>query len=204
MTDRRGFLRTGALASAAAAGLGRGDLIPGRQPPARALPDPALLRALAATVLPSRLGDEAVEQAVRAFETWIAGYEPAYELNHGYGTHEIFYGPADPAPRWRAQLEAMDIEARKRAGRGLTELTPAERREYVERALGDAEGALPSPARADHVALGLLAHWTASTGAHDLAYRARIGRRTCRGLASLGEPPRALDGEEGGGDGRGG
>jgi hypothetical protein len=134
---------------------------------------------------------------VRAFERWLERYEPAYEVNHGYGTHEIVYGPAHPGPGWEAQLRALDIEARKRTGRGFAALPTADRRLLVERQLRGAEGRLPSPARAAHVAVGLLAHWAGSSEAHDLAYRARIGPQRCRGLQGLGEPPPPLGpGEE--------
>ncbi|MBW3535903.1 MAG: gluconate 2-dehydrogenase subunit 3 family protein, partial [Gemmatimonadetes bacterium] len=181
--DRRSFLKKGALLSAAAAA---GGVAPASaeavEPRVPAAPDPTILRALAEVVLPSALGPEGRERAVGAFEGWLERYEPAYEVNHGYGTHEIVYGPAHPGPGWEAQLRALDIEARKRTGRAFVELAVAERRKMVERQLEGAAGRLPSPARAGHVAVGLLAHWAASSDAHDLAYGARIGPQRCRGL----------------------
>jgi hypothetical protein len=118
-------------------------------------------------------------------------------MNHGYGTHEIVYGPAHPGPGWQAQLEALDVEARRRTGTGFRDVPVEGRRALVERQLAGETGGLPSPARARHVAVGLLAHWATSSGAQDLAYRARIGRHACRGLADLGTPPGPLPGEQG-------
>ncbi|NNF14261.1 MAG: twin-arginine translocation signal domain-containing protein [Gemmatimonadetes bacterium] len=193
-SDRRTFLKQGFAITAAAATTGAIPKDSSARP--QVAPDPALLRALAELVLPSELGADGREAAVVAFEDWLELYEPAFEVNHGYGTHEIVYGPADPGPGWQAQLEAMDVEARRRAGTGFSELPPGERRALVERQLAGEGGGLPAPARARHVAVGLLAHWATSSEAHDLAYRARIRRHACRGLDDLGEPPPPLAGDE--------
>ncbi|NNF28135.1 MAG: twin-arginine translocation signal domain-containing protein [Gemmatimonadetes bacterium] len=190
--DRRTFLKQGFAITAAAAATGAVPRDSRARP--QAAPDAALLRALAGVVLPSELGDDGREAAVAAFEDWLELYEPAFEVNHGYGTHEIVYGPADPSPGWQAQLEAMDVEARRRAGTGFSELPLDERRALVERQLAGEGGGLPAPARARHVAVGLLAHWATSSGAQDLAYRARIRRHACRGLDDLGDPPAPLSG----------
>lgn len=196
--DRRSFLKLGAMLSAAAAGgaIPAGARGAGTAPSA---PDPALLRALAEVVLPGELGADGRERAVGALERWLEAYEPAFEMNHGYGTHEIAYGPPHPGPGWEAQLRALDVEARKRTDRGFAELDPEARETLVRRHLRGLDGRIPSPARAGHVAVGLLAHWAGSRDAHDLAYRARIGRQRCRGLAGLGEPPPPLDPDAGGG-----
>ncbi|MEJ2540500.1 MAG: hypothetical protein P8188_11095, partial [Gemmatimonadota bacterium] len=92
-------------------------------------------------------------------------------------------------------LEAMDLEARQRTGSGFAALSLATRRGLVERQLTAEDDRLPAPARARHVAVGLLAHWAGSSQAHDLAYRARIGRHGCRGLEDLGTPPVPLEGD---------
>ena len=113
--DRRTFLKQSAAALSAAtlAGCGPPDEGPGAGDARPAL-EPATLRGVADVVLPSELGDEGREAAVRAFEGWLAELEPVAELNHGYGTAEIAYGPPDPAPAWMAQLAALDLEAQKR------------------------------------------------------------------------------------------
>lgn len=203
-SDRRTFLKRGVLLTTAAAttgAAGAADVTPdaraadARPTRSAGVPDPVLLRALAEVVLPSELGAQGREGAVRSFERWIDTYEPAFEMNHGYGTHEIMYGPAHPGPGWEAQLEAMDVEARSRAGTGFSALSLEERRIMLERQLSGERGGLPAPARAHHVAVGLLAHWASSSEAHDLAYRSRIRRQVCRGLEGLGGPPPPLSGD---------
>ena len=194
-SDRRTFLKQGLALTAAAATPGAAS--GGGPAGSQAAPDPVLLRALAEVVLPSELGADGREAADRAFARWLDGYEPAFEVNHGYGTHEIVYGPAHPGPGWQAQLEALELEAGRRTGTGFEDLPLEGRRGLVERQLAGETGDLPSAARARHVAVGLLAHWATSSGAHDLAYRARIGRHACRGLEDLGTPPAPFPGEDG-------
>jgi hypothetical protein len=155
--------------------------------------DPVLLRALAQVVLPAELGGAGIETTVVGFERWVGAYEPAAEANHGYGTDEIDYLPPDPAPGWNAQLRALDVEATRRYGSGFAALEAGRRTELVHRHIGDAGPSLPSPLRAAHVAVGLLAWWAGTTEANDLCYRARIGRETCRPLSTAGDPPPPLD-----------
>jgi hypothetical protein len=188
----RELTRRDFIANAAALpvlGLGAETAVPPRQLEL----DPTLLRALAQVVLPSEFGDAGIEAAVVGFERWIGAYEPAAEANHGYGTDEIDYLPPDPAPGWNAQLRAFDVEATRRFGTGFAALDAARRAELVRRHLGDAGSSLPSPLRAGHVAVGLLAWWAGTPAANDLCYRARIGRETCRPLSTAGEPPAPLD-----------
>lgn len=154
--------------------------------------DELLLRALAEVVLPSELGAAGVAQAVAAFQSWLAAYEPVAERSHGYGTGEIEYLPADPAPGWGAQLTALDVESVRRFSRGFIAIDTAERRTLVERHVRG--NRLPSPIEADHVAVGLLAWWCDTPAAHDLAYRARIAPRTCRSLSAAHAEPVPLDG----------
>lgn len=165
----------------------------GAEPRTEAPLDDALLRALADVVLPSEVGDAGKAQAVAAFQAWLAAYEPVAERNHGYGTGDIEYLPADPSPGWNAQLRALDLESQRRHGSGFVALDVAPRRALVERHV--AGNRLPSPIEADHVALGLLAWWCDTPGAHDLAYRARIAPRTCRPLATSSDAPASLDGD---------
>ena len=153
--------------------------------------DDGLLRALAEVVLPSEPG-AGREQVVAAFQSWLAAYEPVAERSHGYGTAEIEYLPADPAPGWNAQLRALDVEAERRHGRGFAALDVAQRRALVERQVSG--NRLPPPLEAGHVALGLLAWWCDTPAAHDLAYGARIAPRTCRPLVTSSDAPALLDG----------
>lgn len=191
--DRRAFLRSSAAALSAAA---LGGAVPARAAGARDGPsadiDPGLLRAVAEVTLPSELGAEGREEAVARFEAWLEAFEPASELNHGYGTSEIRYGPPDPAPRWAAQLRALDLEARRRHGTVFPELDPDRRRGLLERQIDDEGPGFPTPARARHVAVGLLAWWLETPGATDRCYGARIARETCRGIRGAPERPAPL------------
>lgn len=188
--DRRTFLRSSAAALSAAA---LGACVP--DAPIRAAAEerrglePELLRAAGEVVLPGELGDGGREEAVRGFETWLDAFEPVAELNHGYGTSEIRYGPPDPAPRWAAQLRALEAEARKRHDAGFAELDLDRRRTLLERQIEDEGTEFPFPARARHVAVGLLAWWLETPGATDRCYGAEIGKETCRGIGSAPERP---------------
>ena len=52
---------------------------------------------------------------------------------------------------------------------------------------------MPYAGSATHVAIGLLAWFYATSEANDLAHEAKIGRETCRGLASGAEKPAPLE-----------
>ena len=189
-SDRRSFLKSAAALTAAAA-VPVGPLCGEQQQPTpRALNAP-LLAALGDTVLPESLGAIARASAVREFNAWITAYTPVAEEMHGYGDAEITYTPADPAPGWNAQLEALDLLARRTKRRGFAALSLSARREIVRRQLASVRGAsLPSnPLVATHVAVALLSHWATSTAAHDLAYNSRIMRGECRGLAAVTRKP---------------
>ena len=150
------------------------------------------MHALAEAVLPGELGAEGRQRAVSAFQAWAYAYEPASELNHGYGSSEIRYSPADPVPGWQAQLEALDLEARARAGRGFAEMGPDGRAELLRRRLADHGGTLPDPLQARHVAVALMAHWSTSPQAVNLCYGRLVSPRTCRGIAETSALPGAL------------
>lgn len=188
--DRRTFLkRSGAALSAAAVS----GCAPegGRDAASARTLERSLLEAVGEVVLPGELGPEGREAAVRAFDRWAFEYEPVPELNHGYGTSQIRYGPPDPVPAWQAQLEALDLEARRRTGRGFADLDAELREAMVRRQISGAGNGLPDPLRAEHVALALLAHWFGSADARDRCYGQRIAERTCRGLADAGSEPEA-------------
>lgn len=199
--DRRTFLKESALAASALA-VGCGGTSPAGNGAAsgdadlRELPGDAL-RALAAVILPSELGPEGLERVVAGFQSWLAAYEPVPVLVHGYGSQEIRYGPPDPAPRWRAQLEALELEARKRHDTGFAELETAQARRLVERAIRSAPDGLPDKPgalRAETIAEGLLGFFYGSPEAADLCYGRRIRHFGCRPLAASADPPAPLDG----------
>ncbi|NIP59308.1 MAG: gluconate 2-dehydrogenase subunit 3 family protein [Gemmatimonadetes bacterium] len=151
-----------------------------------------VLGAVAEAVLPRELGGEGIDAALNTFRGWLSEYEPVSELVHGYGTSEVEYGPADPGPRWTAQLQALEIEAQKRHDRGFATLSLDERRKILRQRIrdeGDDGPGLPHPVKARHVSVALVAHWFATAAATDRAYGARIGRDTCRPLDRTPERP---------------
>jgi hypothetical protein len=197
-SDRRTFLKQAALAAAgatAAPGLARAAE-PAPQA-GRAL-DAPLLSALGHALLPEALGANGRNYAVSAFASWIAAYRPVTEEMHGYGDAEITYTPADPAPGWNAQLQALELLARRKHRRGFSELDTGARRGLVAAQLARVRGGqLPSnPLAAPHVAVALLAHWAATGGATDLAYGAHIAKGSCRPLADSPRKPLPLDAGE--------
>ncbi|MFM8566191.1 MAG: gluconate 2-dehydrogenase subunit 3 family protein [Gemmatimonadota bacterium] len=203
--DRRTFVRSTVLGAAAAALPASADAEaiqppaargPAPQPPSRAL-DPAMLAALGDAVLPESLGAAGRAGAVAAFAAWLAAYAPVAEEMHGYGYAELTYTPPDPAPGWRAQLQALDLLARRSRRRGFAQLDLAGRRAVLDAAIRDGRnGTIPSsPLQADHVAVALLSHWAATSDAQDLAYGARIGAGQCRSLAETARRPLPIVGE---------
>ena len=202
--DRRRFLKVaGTLAAGDATGAAGACETPRTGAAAGAPPDAArgrdvgfdraTLDALGEVVLPGELGAEGRRRAVSDFVAWADGYEPVAEEMHGYGYAEVRWLPPDPAPAWRAQLEGLDLLARRSRARAFAALPPAERRALVETALGGERGdRLPAPLGARHVALALLVHWAASPAAWDLACGARVGRGTCRPLAESPRRPPPL------------
>jgi hypothetical protein len=189
---RRLFLKT--LAPAVPAAALPGAAWPGTGEAAAQDPlDPGLLRALAEVVLPSELGAAGVNRVVHAFRAWAAGYRPVAELAHDYGAAELRYSGPDPVPGWGAQLRALELEARQRHGRAFAELEAEARQEMVRQQLRrEPVDALPPPAEARHVAVGLLAFFYDSPEATDLCYGARIGRLGCRPLSASGARPPEL------------
>lgn len=191
--NRRTFLKGSALAaSALAAGCGTegaGEV--------RDSLETDLLRALADVLLPTDLGEEGRTRVVAGFETWVREYEPVPELPHGYGSQEIRYGAPDPLPRWKSQLEALDLEANRRHGSGFAALGASDRRALIEGRLRGAPASLPDRAgavEAEHIAVALLGFFFGSTEAKDLCYGRRIGGFLCRPLGASPERPPELAG----------
>jgi len=194
-TDRRTFLSQTAATMAAFTVAGDLSRAPQQGPAAapRSL-DAPLLAALGEALLPESLGAAGRAHAVRAFREWIAAYVPVSEEMHGYGYAEITYTVADPAPGWNAQLQGMDLLAKKQFGAGLASLRPDKRDTLVRAQLASVRnGRLPAnPLTAPHVAVALLAHWAASSEAVDFAYGVRIGRDNCKSLADSPHKPLPL------------
>ena len=198
--DRRTFLKRAAGVTGAAAvggSLGLTGCGPVEESKARSSLDRGLLLAVADAALPAdALGPEGTERAVTDFMGWVDAFEPVAELDHPYLTDELRYGPAHPGPRWQADLEALGIEAERRLGTPFPELDRQSRADLLAGAIENdlpGDGRLPAPARARHVAVGLMAWFYSTSAANDLGYEARIGRHDCRGIASLPEQPSRLE-----------
>ncbi len=200
--SRRGFLKAaGAVAATAVAGSAAAACSPPVEKDARQSAfgasiqrdvgfDRPLLDRLGDAVLPDSLGTAGRMAAVAAFVDWVDGYEPVAEEMHGYGYAEVRYLPADPAPGWRSQLEALDTLAKKTQHKPFVELDVAARRAVVAAAIaGTRESTMPDPLGASHVAIALLAHWAASPAAKDLAMGAQVASLTCRPLAGATTRP---------------
>ena len=195
--SRRRFLKRSAALVPALTWMGSREA--SAQQESRAQPVPAveegeLLRALAEVVLPAEIGAGARSGAIERFVHWYEAFEPVAELDHPYlSSDEIRYGPPDPRPLWQAQLEALELEARKRHGRGFVELRPAQRERLLRRQLPRRlPQSLMHPSEAPHVALALCAWFFSSPEANDLCYGAQIGRHECRGLPGVEKPPAPL------------
>ena len=142
----------------------------------------AVLRDVAAIVLPASLGADKVSLIVDRFLAWGSDYEEGVALAHGYGDPKLVRSGPSPVPDYVAQLAALDAAARGRGGRFAT-LPLETRRTLLSDALATAKVAdLPGRPTGRHVVSDLMAFYFRSSEANDLAYRARIGRQLCRTL----------------------
>ena len=157
---------------------------------AQGQPNAAILAAIGTAVFPTELGPRGTARAVADFQQWMDDYRPGAEVNHGYGTGTIQQLPADPRPAWRAQLTALDEEARRARGTSFAALSRSDRQAMLRTALASERGeSLPSPITARHIAIAMLAHFYESPAATDLCYEATIGRQQCRPLSAAREQP---------------
>lgn len=192
--NRRTFLKTVATAATALPAVAVGACAPAGTGTGTSLDD-GTLRALGEIVLPGELGADGIGRAVTGFQAWLAGYRPAAEVTHGYGTGNLDYTPAHPGPGWAAQLEALDLEAKERFGEAFAALSKDQRTEMIRRQLAREQvDRLPDPVQARHVAVGLLAYWAQTPEATNLCYQAKIDPLTCRPLGEQIQKPAALTG----------
>lgn len=195
--SRRRFLSQAAALPAAALLAGRPATAQVAAAPSAIDAKSPTLRALADVVLPtSELTERDLERVLGRFARWVDGIEPVAELDHPYlSTDEIAYGPPDPRPAWRAQLDALELLAQRRLAAAYAALGRVERERLLREQLPrELPRAMPHPTAAPHVAIALLAWFYASDQANDLCYRARIGRHECRGLPSAAARPARLEG----------
>ncbi|HEX6942644.1 MAG TPA: gluconate 2-dehydrogenase subunit 3 family protein [Gemmatimonadaceae bacterium] len=156
----------------------------------------AMVRGIAEVVLPAELGNDGFARVSRAFTQWAAAYRQGVELVHPYGSTQLRQTSESPAPRWKAQLTALDRDAREKHQRAFTALTREQRRALVMTAFAsERANRLPDPVEANHVAMALMAWYFASADAADLCYNARIGRNQCRPLVNSPRQPLPLAGD---------
>jgi hypothetical protein len=155
----------------------------------------ATLRALAEVALPSSLGADGRDDAVRRFVTWVRGYKPGADRGHGYGNSQLSAptGPS-PASRYPAQFDALDAAAKTRGAATFAALTLVPRRAVVEAALNDPQRVTQMPARPNgaNLVADFMGLYFNGADARDVAYNAAIGRDTCRGLDGSDQAPRPL------------
>ncbi len=151
-----------------------------------------LLRDIAATVLPSVIGDRGQHDAVDNFLRWIRDYKEGVPLSHGYGEPRLVKSGPTPAPSYTKQLIALEGAAKARGGR-FGALPLDVRRQLLDDAFKAADvRSLPGRPDGKHVIADLMAHYFRSSGANDLCYNARIGRNTYRAIRVTTTRPRAL------------
>jgi hypothetical protein len=152
----------------------------------------AVLRDVAATVLPASLGTEKVTLIVDRFLAWGRDYEEGVALAHGYGDPRLVKSGPSPVPDYVAQLAAIDAGAKARGGR-FASLPLDTRRALLSDALAAANVTdLPARPTGRHVVSDLMAFYFRGSEANDLAYRARIGRQVCRTLELTTRRPTPL------------
>jgi hypothetical protein len=154
------------------------------------------VRRLADVVLPREIGDTGRARVVTSFLTWARDYRAEAETDYGYGFPRLRRTAPNPSVRYRAQLDALDTEARRRGG-AFANLPVDEQRTIVEEAILTAKvERLPSRPDGAHIATDLMGFYFSSVEASDLCYRAQIGRDTCRELAGSDGRPAALSAGE--------
>lgn len=189
--SRRAFLKGASLTSAALlASTPETHADHADSPDSKSPLEHDLLLSVARVVLPSELGDEGIASVVNAFQTWLSEYDPVPELMHPYGEAVPGYGPPDPAPRWQAQLDAMQIECERRFAVSFLSANDEQQKTVILSRLsqsGDRD--LSAPLSAQHVGVGLLAYYVGTSAAIDRCYGRRIAKLSCRGLPGSEEIP---------------
>jgi hypothetical protein len=150
------------------------------QPMTLTVDDESRLRALADVVLPSELGDRGRARVVAEFLAWLRDYRGGVDTDHGYGFPRLRRTAPSPAGKYSAQLTALAAR-------------DGDQRPAIEAAITDARiERLPARPDGGHIATDLMAFYFNSVEANDLAYRAAIGRDTCRGLPGSENRPASL------------
>ena len=152
----------------------------------------AELYEIAATVLPSTLGDVRVRGVTDKFVAWTRGYREEVALAHGYGHPRLQKSGPSPVPVYVAQLAALGAEAKAKGAR-WSALDLETRRSLLDASFVKAgvRGLPPRPS-GQHVVADLMAFYFRSSEANDDCYRALINREVCRPIAVTIRKPEPL------------
>ncbi len=152
----------------------------------------AELHDIAATVLPSTLGDVRVHSITDKFVAWTRGYREGVALTHGYGHPRLQKSGPSPVPAYLAQLARLSAEAKAKGAR-WSALDVETRRSLLDASLVKA-GVRNLPPRpiGQHVVADLMAFYFRSSEANDDCYHALINREVCRPIAITTRKPAAL------------
>ena len=180
------------------------------------------MAALARVALPTALDEDARDQAVRSFWSWVDGFRPGVDLMATEDTAFLMELPfvrrmvsasESPRERYEEQLRALDEEARELHGQAFTDLERGARKAIVRKHVAasvaelDTHGFNPvgAPAlwlagpaafvgtSADHVTVALMAFYFNSPDGIDRSLGRAFRARTCRGFAGVEREPAELD-----------
>ena len=143
----------------------------------------AELREIAATVLPSTLGDVRVRSVTDKFVAWTRGYREGVPLTHGYGHPRLQKSGPSPVPGYLAKLAALEAAAKAQGAR-WSALDLETRRSLLDASFVKAGvRGLPQRPSGQHVVADLMAFYFRSSEANDDCYHALINREVCRPIA---------------------
>jgi hypothetical protein len=150
------------------------------------------LHEIAATVLPSTLGEVRLRSVTDKFVAWTRGYREGVALAHGYGHPRLQKSGPSPVPVYLTQLAALGAEAKAKGAR-WSALDLETRRSLLDASFTKAgvRGLPPRPS-GQHVVADLMAFYFRSSEANDDCYRALINREVCRPIAITTRKPETM------------
>jgi hypothetical protein len=148
-----------------------------------------MLRAIAPVLLPSELGAAGHDKVVNDFIQWLAPYRSGAERSWGYGSPSPSQTPEIRTSVYDTQLQALANWAEIRGG-SFDSISLDLRSTIVSEALDAAKiRSMPGLPNGAHIVPDFMSFYFRSDAANDLAYRARIGRTSCRGLGGAERNP---------------
>src|SRR4029078_7640179 len=157
----------------------------------------ATLNGIAEVVLPTALGREGRDAAVKRFVAWVRNYKEGADTGHSYGSSTLSRatGPI-PIATYPAQFAALDTAAKSQGAASFAAAALDVRRTIVENTLNTPQPVTRMPARPNgaNLVADFMGYYFNGPDARDLAYQAKIGRDTCRGLENSEQAPAPLGG----------